>query len=669
MKSQLIIRRNKKKATILTSKRTVEAAIQRADTLGQVWMEGNPNDPRIDELERIVDHLSSVLKQGPQQMRQDGASSIEDYFDDAKLPEQANTIKREVNMIAKWHDAERPPAAPRTPEQRGVGYVPDTAVSKGGIHASDKKAVTEARHCPECKYPGNTVEPETGKCRHCEKKVMEPFDKKATGAGAFVTDRDEKGEPKAPEKVGVPRLAVKKKKEAVPEPAAPVVPPAPTPDMGGKVNPIDYIPTETLIKVIGDLPKEEDFAQNKGKQDALVELTNILKSRPIEPPEQPEAAKAPAAPAPMVPVAASAKAGHVRPMKQIVPSGTPTGVPAETFVKDIPQSKGEAELNKKYADLGDHAMGSNGSIGDAGSGAGPSNGGNTNGGNPQPEQAPTSIDLGGLNVASSEKTADDYRLHDFKVQDDGVVPTGKLPSMEEQEDRMHPDEGTFEKESVSPPGWSGTTEAMKEHSDIDNPWALSWYMKNKGDKPHYKESGDEPDSVPRRMAALKIWKERQASMNKELASKYASGAAGGGWSFDIGEKGKITEDGGRLPEVAEAHSQLDESGARLERPVTTAPIKLAADMTTGKAVKQSESLGNDLKKIYLDAKALTQINDTRAVREAVEAIFRAANMFDEATKVLNKQQQQEESEAAAAEIKAKNKKSSFRGLELAAAAE
>jgi hypothetical protein len=29
-----------------------------------------------------------------------------------------------------------------------------------------------------------------------------------------------------------------------------------------------------------------------------------------------------------------------------------------------------------------------------------------------------------------------------------------------------------EKEAVSPPGWKGTTEAMKKHKDISNPWAL-----------------------------------------------------------------------------------------------------------------------------------------------------------------------------------------------------
>ena len=44
---------------------------------------------------------------------------------------------------------------------------------------------------------------------------------------------------------------------------------------------------------------------------------------------------------------------------------------------------------------------------------------------------------------------------------------------------------------VSPPGFEGTVKAMKNrHSDeIDNPWALAWYMKNKGYKSHMKKDG------------------------------------------------------------------------------------------------------------------------------------------------------------------------------------
>jgi hypothetical protein len=45
-------------------------------------------------------------------------------------------------------------------------------------------------------------------------------------------------------------------------------------------------------------------------------------------------------------------------------------------------------------------------------------------------------------------------------------------------------------DEVAPPGWEGTVKAMKKHSDkIDNPWALSWYMKDKGAKSHYTKGG------------------------------------------------------------------------------------------------------------------------------------------------------------------------------------
>jgi hypothetical protein len=46
---------------------------------------------------------------------------------------------------------------------------------------------------------------------------------------------------------------------------------------------------------------------------------------------------------------------------------------------------------------------------------------------------------------------------------------------------------------VSPPGWSGTVAAMiQKHPELSkgkdkNPWALAWWMKKRGAKPHYKE--------------------------------------------------------------------------------------------------------------------------------------------------------------------------------------
>ena len=43
-----------------------------------------------------------------------------------------------------------------------------------------------------------------------------------------------------------------------------------------------------------------------------------------------------------------------------------------------------------------------------------------------------------------------------------------------------------ELEEKAPEGWEGTVKAMKKHKEIDNPWALSHWMKNKGMKSHKK---------------------------------------------------------------------------------------------------------------------------------------------------------------------------------------
>jgi len=55
--------------------------------------------------------------------------------------------------------------------------------------------------------------------------------------------------------------------------------------------------------------------------------------------------------------------------------------------------------------------------------------------------------------------------------------------------------------AVSPPGWKKTVEKMKDHPEIDNPWALAWWesQQKPGDpwgqggkltkkpEPHFKE--------------------------------------------------------------------------------------------------------------------------------------------------------------------------------------
>lgn len=112
---------------------------------------------------------------------------------------------------------------------------------------------------------------------------------------------------------------------------------------------------------------------------------------------------------------------------------------------------------------------------------------------------------------------------------------------------------------------------------------------------------------------------------------------------------------------------INEKPAKLDRPDTVLPIKLAAETSTSKALKMAESAADKLKSLYLETKPVCEANDTRPVREAVEAIYHAHAAFNEAMKVLSKQEEQEKQEAEAAEIKTKKKSSVLGGLVLAAA--
>jgi len=51
----------------------------------------------------------------------------------------------------------------------------------------------------------------------------------------------------------------------------------------------------------------------------------------------------------------------------------------------------------------------------------------------------------------------------------------------------------MKRDDVSPPGWSGTTEAMKSHPEIDNPFALAWWEKEQGYESH--KAGDDDDDA------------------------------------------------------------------------------------------------------------------------------------------------------------------------------
>lgn len=64
-----------------------------------------------------------------------------------------------------------------------------------------------------------------------------------------------------------------------------------------------------------------------------------------------------------------------------------------------------------------------------------------------------------------------------RAQQDAAVKTVNKYNMKIKESDMSVDE-------KAPPGWEGTVKAMKKHPEIDNPYALAWWMKRKGAKSH-----------------------------------------------------------------------------------------------------------------------------------------------------------------------------------------
>jgi len=497
-----------KKSTILTSPETVRDAISIGESLLNQWMQEGLDDPKVDQLASSIDYLKEVS----------AAPNSDSYLDDSYSPEIAQKVKQEVDMIANWRGEQRPAKVTQTAP---VGK-PSMASKKDAAGSADS---------------------------------------------AFVTDRDEKGQPKAPEKADVPRLAAdkeaarKKKKEAedpaagaapippAPAAAAPVPPPAPAPAPaapapGGPVGDgsldtlFESLPSEFIAQLVKDLTGLEGFEANKSVQAAVERLAEILKNRPVEPV------------APEAPKAASSKAASP--------------------IFDL----------KRF---------------------------------------------GGLALVGFE----DEKDASAKV---AVTPPGISESL------MHKLKDEY-------PG------------EKDKAYATAWSIHNK------KESSQQIE------AAFDAGAKYAAAI---IARKIASGN-GGAWFVQDQDTMDVTDGGSRVPEIAKAHSERDDNTG-IKRPETTAPIKLAAEMSTSKAVKEAERLGETLKRMYLDAKPLVQTNSSRPVREAVEAIFRAGDMFDEAVKVLNKQEIQEESAAEAEKIKdakgSKGKQSSvFGGLKLVAAAE
>jgi hypothetical protein len=135
MASRLFARRQKK-ATTIVSKQTLEQAIQEANELVGHLTESSPNDSRIDQLQKAVGFLEGIISKSPVDMQQEGASTLDDYLDDAVMPEMAQKIKQDVDMIANMKNS--------TPQQ--VPAPAATIASGSDNWVSDREEDGKPRH-------------------------------------------------------------------------------------------------------------------------------------------------------------------------------------------------------------------------------------------------------------------------------------------------------------------------------------------------------------------------------------------------------------------------------------------------------------------------------------------------------------------------------------------
>lgn len=144
-------------------------------------------------------------------------------------------------------------------------------------------------------------------------EVEQEAEKEAAGGGsdAWVTDRDNSGQPKRPEEVEVPRVA-----NSGPGAAGFVT----DRDKGAQPKSPDKM----------KIPQAQGEAQTsiKDASDGSASAESFVKDIPQSQGKTEVGA---------------GKAGHVRPIKQKGEGGTPTASPAADFVKDIPQAQGAGQ--------------------------------------------------------------------------------------------------------------------------------------------------------------------------------------------------------------------------------------------------------------------------------------------------------------------------------------
>lgn len=139
------------------------------------------------------------------------------------------------------------------------------------------------------------------------------------------------------------------------------------------------------------------------------------------------------------------------------------------------------------------------------------------------QEAPTDVE-----ADTDTESANDPEKEGMGIDGTGVLSVQACLQEQEEMFRWAAETGSgIPKEAVAPPGWEHTVKELKKEKDIDNPWALAWWMEGKGYTPGGSDKKSEEDEcateIPKAAVAPPGWESTVKKMkkHKEIENPFA----------------------------------------------------------------------------------------------------------------------------------------------------
>lgn len=134
------------------------------------------------------------------------------------------------------------------------------------------------------------------------------------------------------------------------------------------------------------------------------------------------------------------------------------------------------------------------------------------------QEAPTDVE-----ADTDIESADDPEKAGMGIDGTGVLSAQACLQEQEEMFRWAAETGIgIPKEAVAPPGWEKTVKEMKGKEEIDNPFALAWWMKGKGYKPGGSDKKSEEECPSEKKAQTPYGQPWSAENMVELANDVMS---------------------------------------------------------------------------------------------------------------------------------------------------